>query len=142
MTIAQSYQQAIATLMKRDYELDYRALVVKLAQVNPDLFNQLHAELESDVKKAATSFTDPEAVTLRTIYRHLETGAKVDAIKAMRVISGMGLKEAKDTIDNAMEQLAAEFDSRISYPNCTPDRVYGNCRHWLDRLVEVYRADH
>lgn len=137
----QDYCQAIDTLMSRDVEIDYRTIVVKLAKKNPALFNSLYAELVADNKRVAQP-VDPDAVTLRTIYHHMENGHKVDAIKAMRVISGMGLKEAKDTIDNAMEQLAAEFGSRISYPSCTPDRVYGNCRNWLDRLVAVYRADH
>ena len=43
--------------------------------------------------------------TLAEVETLIETGRKIEAIKLVREVTGMGLKEAKDAVDNLEKQL-------------------------------------
>ena len=79
-----AYKQAIETLMSRDVEIDYRSIVVKLAQHSPTLFNKLYAEIAApvlvgDPKPGMSDDEERRGIYILNTLRY--RNAKVDAIK-------------------------------------------------------------
>jgi hypothetical protein len=74
-------------------EISVGALSGRLAKVNPDLF------LKLTKRHVAGGMACSEVIA------HMLADQKVPAIKAVRVAWGLGLKEAKDVVDNVHHTL-------------------------------------
>jgi hypothetical protein len=58
------------------------------------------AELFSkDAYDAVKALADHQGVDIRYVYVYHENGKKIDAIKLVRMVTGLGLKEAKDMVE-------------------------------------------
>jgi hypothetical protein len=81
------FNQLIDILAKDVF--DARAMCLRLAKEFPEMFVTF-----------ATGTIEPENKEYMTVVKHIVDGAKVSAIKELRALSGTGLKEAKDVVDN------------------------------------------
>lgn len=73
-----------------DNAVDYAAVGKTLAKLHPEMFLQLvEGELEAEMT----------AQKYANVLRELRTGRIVSAIKELRNMTGLGLKEAKDVVD-------------------------------------------
>jgi len=48
------------------------------------------------------------AITVSELLRYLREGRKIEAIKTHRWLTGMGLKESKDAIENTLSELSRQ----------------------------------
>lgn len=85
MQAVNSYIEAIELLVNSD--VDYKKVCVSLAKQYPDIF----------VNLAKPAPVMPWAMT---VVEHLENNRYVNAIKQVRESNSLGLKEAKDIVDN------------------------------------------
>lgn len=101
----QNYYDTIEILMNET--VDYRKIAVELAKVNPLLFVQLHR-------------SKPEGKVepwMNDVLTHIKDNHKVEAIKTLRNATGMGLKEAKDVVDNVVANVERAFNLVPSVPS-------------------------
>ena len=115
-----AYKQAIETLMSRDVEIDYRSIVVKLAQHSPTLFNKLYAEIAApvlvgDPKPGMSDDEERRGIYILNTLRY--RNAKVDAIKLIRDTYGFGLKESKEVADHLCNYLSKAGYGVAEYPD-------------------------
>ena len=87
-----------------DPNIDYKKIVIEFAKQHPEDFLTIY---ERKYPEIAPWHREVRSYTRRE-------GGKIPAIKAMRVHTGLGLKEAKDIIDNVMGE---EFACEIIYPD-------------------------
>lgn len=73
-----------------DPTIDHKKISIELAKLHPEIFLQIYNN-----KVASLLAWHREAA------HHIRVGQRVDAIKVTRVHTGLGLKEAKDIVDNA-----------------------------------------
>ncbi|MBK6638911.1 MAG: ribosomal protein L7/L12 [Rhodocyclaceae bacterium] len=52
-----------------------------------------------DIIEITKAFTRLDGGQRKSLLAHIERGNKIEAIKELREISGLGLKEAKDVVD-------------------------------------------
>ena len=130
-----AYKQAIEILMSRDVDIDYRSLVVKLAQHSPTLFNQLYAEMTEKDTDRPLMDVDEQHVCLVILNHMRYHGAKVESIKAIRTQWGFGLKEAKDIVDHLSIYLANNGYNVSPYSDPSPLSL--SQREVLNKLVWV-----
>ena len=133
-----AYKQAIETLMSRDVEIDYRSIVVKLAQHSPTLFNKLYAEIAAPVLvgDSKPGMSDDEERRVINILNSLRyNNAKVDAIKLIRDTYGFGLKESKEVADHLCNYLSKAGYSVAEYPD--PVWLNSSQQRVLDKLIWI-----
>ena len=134
-----AYKQAIETLMSRDVEIDYRSIVVKLAQHSPTLFNKLYAEIAAPVlvgvPKPGMSGVEELAVSINILDSLRYRNAKVDAIKLIRNTYGFGLKESKDIADHLCNYLNKAGYSVAEYHD--PAWLNSSQQQVLDKLIRI-----
>lgn len=133
-----AYKQAIETLMSRDVEIDYRSIVVKLAQHSPTLFNKLYAEIAAPVLvgDSKPGMSDDEERRVINILNSLRYhNAKVDAIKLIRDTYGFGLKESKEVADHLCNYLSKAGYSVAEYPD--PVWLNSSQQRVLDKLIWI-----
>ena len=133
-----AYKQAIETLMSRDVEIDYRSIVVKLAQHSPTLFNKLYAEIAAPVLVGdpKPGMSDDEERRVINILNSLRYhNAKVDAIKLIRDTYGFGLKESKEVADHLCNYLSKAGYSVAEYPD--PVWLNSSQQRVLDKLIWI-----
>lgn len=133
-----AYKQAIETLMSRDVEIDYRSIVVKLAQHSPTLFNKLYAEIAApvlvgDPKPGMSDDEERRVINILDSLRY--HNAKVDAIKLIRDTYGFGVKEAKDVADHLCNYLSKAGYSVAEYPD--PAWLNSSQQRVLDKLIWI-----
>ena len=133
-----AYKQAIETLMSRDVEIDYRSIVVKLAQHSPTLFNKLYAEivapvLVGDPKPVMSDDEERRVINILNSLRY--HNAKVDAIKLIRDTYGFGLKESKEVADHLCNYLSKAGYSVAEYPD--PVWLNSSQQRVLDKLIWI-----
>ena len=140
-----AYKQAIETLMSRDVEIDYRSIVVKLAQHSPTLFNKLYAEIAapvlvgdpkpgmSDAEREAEREADRRGINILDSLRY--RNAKVDAIKLIRDTYGFGLKESKDVADHLCNYLSKAGYCVAEYHD--PAWLNSSQQRVLDKLIWI-----
>ena len=134
-----AYKQAIETLMSRDVEIDYRSIVVKLAQHSPTLFNKLYAEIVVPVlagdPKPGMYGVEELAVSINILDSLRYRNAKVDAIKLIRNTYGFGLKESKDIADHLCNYLSK---AGYSVAEChDPAWLNSSQQQVLDKLIRL-----
>ena len=128
-----AYKQAIETLMSRDVDIDYCAVVVKLAQHSPTLFNQLYAELTKAPKVDTCPISAHNIGGVVTALNHMRFhNAKVETLKEIRRIYGFSLKEAKDVADHLANYLSNAGYSVAEYPDPALSAAQ---RQALDQLI-------
>lgn len=134
-----AYKQAIETLMSRDVEIDYRSIVVKLAQHSPTLFNKLYAEIVVPVlvgvPKPGMSGVEELAASINILDSLRYRNAKVDAIKLIRATYGFGLKESKDIADHLCNYLSKAGYSVAEYHD--PAWLNSSQQQVLDKLIRI-----
>ena len=133
-----AYKQAIETLMSRDVEIDYRSIVVKLAQHSPTLFNKLYAEIAAPVLVGdpKPGMSDDEERRVINILNSLRYhNAKVDAIKLIRDTYGFGLKESKEVADHLCNYLSKAGYCVAEYPD--PAWLNSSQQRVLDKLIWI-----
>lgn len=113
-----AYAQAITILMSD--EVNFRALGIKLAQTHPALFVSLSGV------PAEKPEPMPEQWIIDTI-NYLPQNL-VNAIKCVRHATGLGLKEAKDVVDNVAQRLGIR------------DRDYAPGALTYDKQQNAYKA--
>ena len=133
-----AYKQAIETLMSRDVEIDYRSIVVKLAQHSPTLFNKLYAEIAApvlvgDPKPGMSDDEERRVINILDSLRY--RNAKVDAIKLIRDTYGFGLKESKDVADHLCNYLSKAGYCVAEYPD--PAWLNSSQQQVLDKLIWI-----
>lgn len=133
-----AYKQAIETLMSRDVEIDYRSIVVKLAQHSPTLFNKLYAEIAApvlvgDPKPGMSDDEERRGIDILDSLRY--HNAKVDAIKLIRDTYGFGLKESKDITDHLCNYLSKAGYSVAEYHD--PAWLNSSQQQVLDKLIWI-----
>ena len=133
-----AYKQAIETLMSRDVEIDYRSIVVKLAQHSPTLFNKLYAEIAApvlvgDPKPGMSDDEERRGIYILNTLRY--RNAKVDAIKLIRDTYGIGLKESKEVVDHLCNYLSKAGYSVAEYPD--PAWLNSSQQRVLDKLIWI-----
>lgn len=133
-----AYKQAIETLMSRDVEIDYRSIVVKLAQHSPTLFNKLYAEIAAPVLvgDSKPGMSDDEERRVINILDSLRYhNAKVDAIKLIRDTYGFGVKESKEVADHLCNYLSKAGYCVAEYPD--PAWLNSSQQRVLDKLIWI-----
>lgn len=133
-----AYKQAIETLMSRDVEIDYRSIVVKLAQHSPTLFNKLYAEIAAPVLVGdpKPGMSDDEERRVINILNSLRYhNAKVDAIKLIRDTYGFGVKESKDIADHLCNYLSKAGYCVAEYHD--PAWLNSSQQRVLDKLIWI-----
>lgn len=133
-----SYKQAIETLMSRDVEIDYRSIVVKLAQHSPTLFNKLYAEIAAPVLVGDPNpgMSDDEERRVINILDSLRyNNAKIDAIKLIRDTYGFGVKESKDIADHLCNYLSKAGYCVAEYHD--PAWLNSSQQRVLDKLIWI-----
>lgn len=133
-----AYKQAIETLMSRDVEIDYRSIVVKLAQHSPTLFNKLYAEIAAPVLVGdpKPDMSDDEERRIINILNSLRySNSKLNAIKLIRDTYGFGPKEAKDIADHLCNYLRKAGYSVAEYPD--PAWLNSSQQRVLDKLIWI-----
>ena len=133
-----AYKQAIETLMSRDVEIDYRSIVVKLAQHSPTLFNKLYAEIAAPVLVGdpKPGMSDDEERRVINILNSLRYhNAKVDAIKLIRDTYGFGLKESKEVADHLCNYLSKAGYCVTEYHD--PAWLNSSQQRVLDKLIWI-----
>ena len=109
--LSNEYGDAIRVLMAE--EIDHRQFAIEVAVTAPGLFLKVAKSLPT--KAAGHKFSRVEDAEQTKIDRYLtslvKAGKKVEAIKAYRTMTDMGLKEAKDYVD----QLTGVTSSSTSY---------------------------
>lgn len=133
-----AYKQAIETLMSRDVEIDYRSIVVKLAQHSPTLFNKLYAEIAAPVLVGdpKPGMSDDEERRIINILDSLRyRNAKVDAIKLIRDTYGFGVKESKDIADHLCNYLSKAGYCVAEYHD--PAWLNSSQQRVLDKLIWI-----
>ena len=133
-----AYKQAIETLMSRDVEIDYRSIVVKLAQHSPTLFNKLYAEIAApvlvgDPKQGMSDDEERRVINILDSLRY--RNAKVDAIKLIRDTYGFGLKESKDVADHLCNYLSKAGYCVAEYHD--PAWLNSSQQRVLDKLIWI-----
>lgn len=133
-----AYKQAIETLMSRDVEIDYRSIVVKLAQHSPTLFNKLYAEIAApvlvgDPKPGMSDDEERRVINILDSLRY--RNAKVDAIKLIRDTYGFGLKESKDVADHLCNYLSKAGYCVAEYHD--PAWLNSSQQRVLDKLIWI-----
>ena len=133
-----AYKQAIETLMSRDVEIDYRSIVVKLAQHSPTLFNKLYAEIAApvlvgDPKPGMSDDEERRVINILDSLRY--HNAKVDAIKLIRDTYGFGVKESKEVADHLCNYLSKAGYSVAEYPD--PVWLNSSQQRVLDKLIWI-----
>ena len=92
----QSYQKVIDVIADVHFDHDARAILLQIAKTNPQIV------------VAAAEYLKGAPVTTygvsNAVMDALFAGQKIQAIKQHRTDSGLGLKEAKDAIDNVITQ--------------------------------------
>ena len=133
-----AYKQAIETLMSRDVEIDYRSIVVKLAQHSPTLFNKLYAEIAAPVLVGdpKPGMSDDEERRIINILDSLRyRNAEVDAIKLIRDTYGFGVKESKDIADHLCNYLSKAGYCVAEYHD--PAWLNSSQQRVLDKLIWI-----
>lgn len=133
-----AYKQAIETLMSRDVEIDYRSIVVKLAQHSPTLFNKLYAEIAAPVLVGdpKPGMSDDEERRIINILDSLRyRNAKVDAIKLIRDTYGFGVKESKEIADHLCNYLSKAGYCVAEYHD--PAWLNSSQQRVLDKLIWI-----
>lgn len=133
-----AYKQAIETLMSRDVEIDYRSIVVKLAQHSPTLFNKLYAEIAApvlvgDPKPGMSDDEERRVINILDSLRY--RNAKVDAIKLIRDTYGFGVKESKDIADHLCNYLSKAGYCVAEYHD--PAWLNSSQQRVLDKLIWI-----
>ena len=133
-----AYKQAIETLMSRDVEIDYRSIVVKLAQHSPTLFNKLYAEIAApvlvgDPKPGMSDDEERRVINILDSLRY--RNAKVDAIKLIRDAYGFGVKESKDIADHLCNYLSKAGYCVAEYHD--PAWLNSSQQRVLDKLIWI-----
>ena len=133
-----AYKQAIETLMSRDVEIDYRSIVVKLAQHSPTLFNKLYAEIAApvlvgDPKPGMSDDEERRVINILDSLRY--NNAKVDAIKLIRDTYGFGVKESKDIADHLCNYLSKAGYCVAEYHD--PAWLNSSQQRVLDKLIWI-----
>lgn len=133
-----AYKQAIETLMSRDVEIDYRSIVVKLAQHSPTLFNKLYAEIAApvlvgDPKPGMSDDEERRVINILDSLRY--NNAKIDAIKLIRDTYGFGVKEAKDVADHLCNYLSKAGYCVAEYHD--PAWLNSSQQRVLDKLIWI-----
>ena len=109
--LSNEYGDAIRVLMAE--EIDHRQFAIEVAVAAPGLFLKVAKSLPA--RAADHKFSQVEDTEQTKINKYLtslvSTGKKVEAIKAYRTMTGLGLKEAKDYVD----QLSDVTSSSVSY---------------------------
>lgn len=134
----EAYKQAIETLMSRDVEIDYRSIVVKLAQHSPTLFNKLYAEIAAPVLVGdpKPDMSDDEERRIINILNSLRySNSKLNAMKLIRDTYGLGVKEAKDIADHLCNYLCKAGYSVAEYPD--PAWLNSSHQRVLDKLIWI-----
>jgi hypothetical protein len=128
--------QTEAVAYALDHELDYTKLLLRLLQVEPGFVLDI---LKPDMDRFAAEFLSrrPELFLtyakqqvsgiekMQKIVDHLIANSVIDAIKVLREDTGLGLKEAKDVIVFARDQLVTrgKLASTTSRPGTSVNTV-------------------
>ena len=133
-----AYKQAIETLMSRDVEIDYRSIVVKLAQHSPTLFNKLYAEIAApvlvgDPKPGMSDDEERRVINILNSLRY--SNSKLNAIKLIRDTYGFGLKESKEVADHLCNYLSKAGYCVAEYPD--PAWLNSSQQRVLDKLIWI-----
>ncbi len=133
-----AYKQAIETLMSRDVEIDYRLIVVKLAQHSPTLFNKLYAEIAApvlvgDPKPGMSDDEERRVINILDALRY--NNSTVETIKLIRDTYGFSLKESKDIADHLCNYLskAGYWVAEYHDPAC----LNSSQQRVLDKLIWI-----
>lgn len=133
-----AYKQAIETLMSRDVEIDYRSIVVKLAQHSPTLFNKLYAEIAApvlvgDPKPGMSDDEERRVINILNSLRY--SNSKINAMKLIRDTYGFGLKESKEVADHLCNYLSKAGYCVAEYPD--PAWLNSSQQRVLDKLIWI-----
>ena len=113
--LSNEYGDAIRILMAED--IDHRQFAIEVAVAAPGLFLKVAKSLPT--KAVGHKFSRVEDAEQTKIDRYLislvKANKKVEAIKAYRMMTDLGLKEAKDYVD----QLSGVTSSSVSYGGST-----------------------
>lgn len=126
-----SYHEVIDTLIKGN--IDYKQIVIDLAKENPELFLKLtktHRLMSLDFSQ-----------NLKMTVQFARSGATVDAIKCLRIETGLGLKESKDIIERFQNWLIEtnRTDTALVYKYNVPELLAQQERIFKS-LVEIYQS--
>ena len=109
--LSNEYGDAIRVLMAE--EIDHRQFAIEVAVTAPGLFLKVAKSLPT--KAAGHKFSRVEDAEQTKIDKYLislvKANKKIEAIKAYRMMTNLGLKEAKDYVD----QLSGVTSSSVSY---------------------------
>lgn len=103
---------------------DAQKICLMLAKRHPDIFLSMHRETAAPVE-----------AWHREVIQQNYAGNKVHAIKVLRERTGLGLKEAKDVVDNLTTAM-----SKLGYmvsPFGTPGELSSTTRPIYDALVDA-----
>lgn len=93
---AKSYGDAIQIVS--DDNFDARRIAIDLAKTNPDLFIEL-----VQVQKKEQEQAQQEELWKEVAIPLMRQGLKIAAIKEVRRITGMGLKDSKDAVETLLD---------------------------------------
>lgn len=113
--LTNEYGDAIRILMAED--IDHRQFAIEVAVAAPGLFLKVAKSLPTKAAGHKSSrYEDAEQTKIDKYLTSLvKAGNKIEAIKACRTMTGLGLKEAKDYVD----QLSDVTSSSASYGGST-----------------------
>lgn len=113
--LSDEYGDAIRVLMAE--EIDYRQFAIEVAVTAPGLFLKVAKSLPTKAAGHKSSrYEDAEQTKIdRYLTSLVKAGKKIEAIKVYRMMTGLGLKEAKDYVD----QLSDVTSSSASYGDST-----------------------
>lgn len=75
-------------------------IILRIAETHPDVL--VKATKDSSI---VASLSDAASAVVFTVLAFLRQGEKIQAIKAYRSVTGVGLREAKDVIDKLQSQV-------------------------------------
>lgn len=113
--LTNEYGDAIRILMAED--IDHRQFAIEVAVAAPGLFLKVAKSLPTKAAGHKSSrYEDAEQTKIDKYLTSLvKAGNKIEAIKVYRTMTGLGLKEAKDYVD----QLSDVTSSSASYGGST-----------------------
>ena len=87
----------VVMLLKQD--LDYKELIYRLAATHPDILLRI-IHMNVDIELQDTE----DVILIQKVLSLIKAGQKIMAIKEIRAVKNMGLKEAKDFCDALQEK--------------------------------------
>lgn len=121
MNQVEAYKQAIEVLMNQD--INFREMGIALAKNCPELFLELVN-------------VPPYLTKYRPVKVNLEKREKIQAIKELRTVTGLGLKEAKDIVDNLQREGVIRGWNVDDYSCGIPNALYGETEDIFRVIVD------